>query len=149
MILTRFIARVLRNNHGEATAAYCLTAPGREELRAQQRGYHTIRSAVKLPLCCPRRMRLSDQPFETTITQLVDAISNAPHTDRPRIFSDHEQEEDAGDDLPVRVDLHSHLENSGDGERYDGIGEGNSDDRELTEEPIADKALSEEHMTGY
>jgi hypothetical protein len=60
MVLTRFIARVLRNHHEEAIAAYCLTAAGRKELRAQQTAYHAIRLAVKLPLCCPIRMTLSD-----------------------------------------------------------------------------------------
>jgi hypothetical protein len=35
MILTRFIAPVLRNNHEEAIAAYYLTAAGREELPVQ------------------------------------------------------------------------------------------------------------------
>jgi hypothetical protein len=148
MILTRFITRVLRNNHEEAIAVHCLNPAGREELRAQQIGYHTVRSAVKLPLCYSRRMTLSDPPFERTITQLVDAISNGPHTDRPRIFSDHEQEEEAGDDLPVKMDLHSHLEGTDDGEGGDRIGDGNSDDGELNEEPITDDTLSEEHMTG-
>jgi hypothetical protein len=137
---------VLRNNHEETIAAYYLTPVGGEELRAQQMGYHAIRSALKLPLCCPRRMMLSDSPFETTIIQLVDAISSAPHTDRRRIFSDQEQKEHAGDDLLVRVNLHSRLGDTNDAEGGDGIGEGNSDDGELTEELIADDALLEERM---
>jgi hypothetical protein len=44
--------------------------------------------------------------------------------------------------------LHSHREDTDDCEGGDRIGEENNDDGELTEEPIADDALSEKHMTG-
>jgi hypothetical protein len=41
VILTRCTTRMLRNNHEEAIAAYCLTPAGREELRTQQTGDHS------------------------------------------------------------------------------------------------------------
>jgi hypothetical protein len=91
----------MRNNYQEAIAAHCLTPFGREELRAQQAGYHTIHSGLQLPTRRPVHASLSSTQFELTVIQSIDAISNRPCTVGPRSSGHRREEGGDGRHFPV------------------------------------------------
>jgi hypothetical protein len=132
IILARFYARLLTNNYQEAIAAYLLTPLGRDELRTEQEGYHTIRMDVRLPIWRPARDSRSERTFETTIVELTNAILNARvlRDAWPDPWQDADPEAINEDADPSLDDLESRSEDDDEPEE-----ESENDDTDETQDP--------------